>query len=116
MLIDFRYRENMADLSSKFRDDPIEPSALVKYWTEYVLRHKGALHLRPSEADMPLYQFLSLDVIALIFHLAIISGYLSLIFIKYLLIMLHNFYKRLIVALKALKFVQTKISDEKKSF
>lgn len=103
----------MADLSSKFRDDPMEPAELVKYWTEYVLRHKGALYLRPADADMPLYQFLLLDVIFLILCLAIICGYLCFIFTKYLLIMLYNFHKHQILALKSF-FGKTKISIEKK--
>lgn len=35
------------------------------YWTEYVIRHKGAAHLKPVTVDMPWYQYLLLDIIAL---------------------------------------------------
>ncbi len=36
------------------------------YWTEYVIRHKGALHLQTAAVHMPWYQYLLLDVIAFI--------------------------------------------------
>lgn len=37
------------------------------WWTEYVLRHKGAKHLRYGGADMPLYKYYLVDVLAAIF-------------------------------------------------
>jgi glucuronosyltransferase len=36
------------------------------FWTEYVIRHRGAPHLRTAGADLPLYQYLLLDVIAVL--------------------------------------------------
>jgi len=36
------------------------------FWTEYVIRHKGAPHLRPAILDLAWYQYLLLDVIAFI--------------------------------------------------
>lgn len=104
----------MADLSAKFRDDPMAPAELVKYWTEYVLRHRGALHLRPADADMPLYQFLLIDVIFLILCATVISGYLLFILTKYLIRRLHNLHKRYVLKLKFLKFGKAQISVDKK--
>jgi hypothetical protein len=34
------------------------------YWVEYVIRHKGAPHLRVAGLDLPWYQYHLLDVIA----------------------------------------------------
>lgn len=34
------------------------------WWTEYVIRHKGAKHLRNPAADIPFYQYYLLDVIS----------------------------------------------------
>lgn len=53
-------------------------SALDKaiYWVEYVLRHKGAYHLRPGSLDLKWYQNWLLDVIALL--IAIIIGFVAL--------------------------------------
>jgi glucuronosyltransferase len=36
------------------------------FWTEYVIRHKGAPHLRPAIMDLAWYQYLLLDVLAVI--------------------------------------------------
>lgn len=37
------------------------------WWTEYVMRHKGAKQLRNPAADIPIYQYYLLDVIGFIF-------------------------------------------------
>lgn len=54
----------MRKLSDTVKDLPMSPSKSIVYWTEYVLRHDGAEHLRTVAADMPFYQYLLLDVIA----------------------------------------------------
>jgi glucuronosyltransferase len=41
------------------------------YWTEYVIRHKGAPHLRSAVLDLNWYQYFLLDVIAV---LALVFG------------------------------------------
>lgn len=43
-------------------------SALDKavYWVEYVIRHKGAYHLRSAAVDLKWYQYYLLDVIAFV--------------------------------------------------
>ena len=53
----------MQKLSHRFKDRPITAAQSIKYWTEYIIRHKGAGHLRTAAADMPFYQYLLLDVI-----------------------------------------------------
>lgn len=42
----------------------MSPSQSVVYWTEYVIRHRGAPHLRSHAFDLTWYQYLLLDVIA----------------------------------------------------
>lgn len=54
------------------------------YWSEYVIRHKGAFHLKPRAADMPMYQYLLLDVIVV--ALASIIGVLFLYIAVYKII------------------------------
>ncbi|KAK7574042.1 hypothetical protein V9T40_011233 [Parthenolecanium corni] len=56
------YRENMKKLSHIFKDEPISPSEKVLFWTEYVLKHNGTTHLSSLAVDMPIYQYLLLDV------------------------------------------------------
>ncbi|XP_018532973.2 UDP-glucuronosyltransferase 1A1 [Lates calcarifer] len=61
-----RYRENVQKLSALHRDRPAEPLDLSVYWTEYVMRHKGAKHLKSAVHDLNWIQYYCLDVIALL--------------------------------------------------
>ncbi|KAI4899765.1 hypothetical protein NFI96_020963, partial [Prochilodus magdalenae] len=47
------YRENMQRLSRLHRDVPIEPLDKAVFWTEFVMRHGGAPHLRTESYKMP---------------------------------------------------------------
>uniref|UniRef100_A0A182KE60 UDP-glucuronosyltransferase n=1 Tax=Anopheles christyi TaxID=43041 RepID=A0A182KE60_9DIPT len=59
-----RYRENVQRLSTLFRDRPQSAMETAIYWTEYVIRHKGAHHLRYPGADMNFWKRHSFDVLA----------------------------------------------------
>lgn len=63
---DTRYKENMQKLSALHKDRPIDPLDLSVYWTEFVMRHKGAKHLRAAVHDLNWIQYFCLDVIALL--------------------------------------------------
>lgn len=54
----------MARLRSLMRDEPISPLERAVWWTEYVLRHGGAKHLRSPAANMPWIEFLELELLA----------------------------------------------------
>ncbi|XP_019595358.2 UDP-glucuronosyltransferase 1A1 isoform X5 [Rhinolophus sinicus] len=69
---DKSYKENIMRLSSLHKDRPIEPLDLAVFWVEFVMRHKGAPHLRPAAHDLTWYQYHSLDVVG--FLLAIVLG------------------------------------------
>lgn len=45
-------------------DRPQTPQQALVYWTEYVIRHQGAPHLRVAAVDLNWYQYLLLDVFA----------------------------------------------------
>uniref|UniRef100_A0A182QGW8 UDP-glucuronosyltransferase n=1 Tax=Anopheles farauti TaxID=69004 RepID=A0A182QGW8_9DIPT len=59
-----RYRENVQRLSKMFRDRPNSAMDTAVFWTEYVIRHKGAPHLRYPGVDMNFWQRHSLDTLA----------------------------------------------------
>ncbi|KAM6990655.1 UDP-glucuronosyltransferase 1A1-like [Tautogolabrus adspersus] len=61
---DTRYKENVQRLSALHKDRRIDPIDLSVYWTEFVMRHKGAKHLRAAVHDLYWFQYFSLDVIA----------------------------------------------------
>ncbi len=77
-----RYRDNMRQLSHIFQDRPMTPQQSVVYWTEYVIRHNGALHLRTAGADMPFYQYFLLDILAFVVAGATIVVFIIIYLIK----------------------------------
>lgn len=52
--------------SEIFKDRPLSPAQQVVYWTEYVIRHKGAHHLKSHAIHHTWYQYYLLDVIAVV--------------------------------------------------
>nr|XP_025859312.1 UDP-glucuronosyltransferase 2B31-like [Vulpes vulpes] len=57
------YKENAMKLSRIQHDQPLKPLDRAVFWIEYVMRHKGAKHLRPASHDLTWFQYHSLDVI-----------------------------------------------------
>lgn len=56
-----------AKLRSKLlHDRPVKPMDSAMYWIEYVIRNKGAPHLRSVGLKVTWYQFMYLDVVALV--------------------------------------------------
>jgi len=58
-------------LSHIYRDQPLTPLEQAVYWTEYMIRHKGAPHLRSAVLDLAWYQYFLLDVIAVLALVAV---------------------------------------------
>ncbi|KAK7831856.1 hypothetical protein U0070_016486, partial [Myodes glareolus] len=57
------YKENAMRLSRIHHDQPVKPLDRAVFWIEYVMRHKGAKHLRVAAHDLAWYQYHSLDVL-----------------------------------------------------
>ncbi|KAJ9597675.1 hypothetical protein L9F63_011477, partial [Diploptera punctata] len=47
-----KYKWNMKRLSDISRDQPETPMERAVWWTEYVIRHKGAPHMRSLTMDL----------------------------------------------------------------
>ncbi|XP_028446275.1 UDP-glucuronosyltransferase, partial [Perca flavescens] len=65
---DKSYKEKMVMLSQIHLDRPVQPLDLAVFWTEFVIRHKGAEHLRVAAHDLNWIQYHSLDVIGFFCH------------------------------------------------
>ncbi|KAM6949570.1 UDP glucuronosyltransferase 5 family, polypeptide G1 [Aplochiton taeniatus] len=63
------YRLNMQRLSRLHHDQPISPLDSATFWIEYVIRNKGASHLRAQAHSLPWYCYHSLDVVAVLLAL-----------------------------------------------
>ncbi|XP_049486527.1 UDP-glucuronosyltransferase 2A2 isoform X2 [Panthera uncia] len=57
------YKENATRLSRIQHDQPVKPLDRAVFWIEFVMRHKGAKHLRPAAHDLTWFQYHSFDVI-----------------------------------------------------
>ncbi|KAK7831851.1 hypothetical protein U0070_016481 [Myodes glareolus] len=57
------YKDNVMRLSRIHHDQPVKPLDRAVFWIEYVMRHKGAKHLRVAAHDLAWYQYYSLDVL-----------------------------------------------------
>lgn len=66
LLVNPSYRDNIKRVSKIFHDRPLDARDTAVYWIEYVMRHKGAAHLRAAGLDLNWYQFYLLDVIAFV--------------------------------------------------
>ncbi|KAM8806608.1 UDP-glucuronosyltransferase 1A1-like [Eudromia elegans] len=75
---DKKYKENIKRLSDLHLDRPIHPLDLAVYWVEFVMRHKGAPHLRAAAHDLNWIQYHSLDVIAFLLAVVLLSLFISL--------------------------------------
>ncbi|XP_036066974.1 UDP-glucuronosyltransferase 2A1-like [Oryzias melastigma] len=56
------YKMNMQRLSRLHRDTPMRPLDTALFWIEFVMRHKGAAHLRTESYKLPWYSYHSVDV------------------------------------------------------
>ncbi|XP_045123982.1 UDP-glycosyltransferase UGT5-like isoform X4 [Portunus trituberculatus] len=59
-----KHKGNVARMSASLRDQVTTPQERALFWTEYVIRHHGAPHLRCPAAQLSWVEFLMLDVLA----------------------------------------------------
>lgn len=60
-----KYKENIIKLKELVHDQPMTSREKALWWTEYVIRHKGAKHLEYAGRLVPFYQRYWLDFIAI---------------------------------------------------
>ena len=64
VLTNASYAENAKRMSKVFRDQLDNPLERAVFWTEYVIRHGGAAHLRSAARDLGFLAYHSIDVMA----------------------------------------------------
>jgi len=71
--------------AARFRDQPMNPLDTAIWWTHYVLRHKGAPHMRVAGRELDFFTYHSLDVLGTLFiALVIILSIISICVVKFL--------------------------------
>ncbi|XP_075896070.1 UDP-glucuronosyltransferase-like [Nelusetta ayraudi] len=75
---DKSYEKNIVKLSHIHLDRPVSALELATFWTEFVMRHNGADHLRVAAHDLNWFQYHSLDVITFLLAIVLVVVGLSL--------------------------------------
>ncbi|XP_046491809.1 UDP-glycosyltransferase UGT5-like [Neodiprion pinetum] len=76
------YKQRMLNLRSLLKDKPYDMLENAVWWTEHVIRHRGAPYLHSTTADQPWYQRQDMDIVAFLSAMFVILSILSL-FILY---------------------------------
>lgn len=63
MLTTDKYSFKAKEISAIFNANPVHPMDEFVWWAEYVIKFRGARHLKTVAAEMPLFTYLLLDVI-----------------------------------------------------
>ncbi|XP_036067069.1 UDP-glucuronosyltransferase 2A2 [Oryzias melastigma] len=82
VLTDPSYRENMQRLSRLHRDQPVEPMDKALFWIEFVMRHKGAAHLKAQSYNMSWFTYHSVDVVLFLTAAVLLVLLTSFMFIR----------------------------------
>ncbi|XDV21428.1 hypothetical protein PO909_026527 [Leuciscus waleckii] len=69
------YKENATRLSRIHHDRPMKPLDESVFWIEFVMRNKGAKHLRVEAHNLTWYQYHCLDVFAFLFTILTVVLY-----------------------------------------
>lgn len=64
---DPKYKKEVKYRQSLLRDQKETPLEKAIYWTEYVLRHRGAAHMQSPAKNMSVIEYYLLDVMAVLF-------------------------------------------------
>lgn len=71
--------KNAKIVSDRFKDRPMSPAQMVDYWTRYVIRHKGAPHLKSHALDLTWYQYFLLNEIIIVTSVIIFMFFVTYI-------------------------------------
>ncbi|XP_049434500.1 UDP-glucuronosyltransferase 2A2-like [Epinephelus fuscoguttatus] len=82
VLYEASYREKMQELSRLHRDQPMKPLDRAMFWIQFVMRHKGAAHLKTHSYKMSWIQYHSIDVIALLLVSVMMMSLLCILTVK----------------------------------
>ncbi|SPP82269.1 UDP-glucuronosyltransferase 1-5 [Drosophila guanche] len=78
-----KYRKTISSFTSLYRDRPMTARQTVVYWTEYVLRHRGAPHLQSPSVHMSFVELHNLDLYALLIPVLAIVVFLAQLTLRF---------------------------------
>lgn len=87
LLNDKKYLNRAKEIAAVFGDNLRPPMDEFIYWCEYVIKFRGAKHLKSAAIDMPLFTYLLLDVILVNLIIASVAIFSVYYLIKRLLLL-----------------------------
>ena len=96
IILHCRYREAVKIRQRLLRDQPEHPLDRAIYWTEYVLRHKGAYHLQSPAREYSFIQYYLIDVYMLLLAATIISAFTIIKITKFMISFMIIFFQFLV--------------------
>ncbi|XP_076766939.1 uncharacterized protein LOC143433487 [Xylocopa sonorina] len=66
------YKQNMMELRTLLQDKQHDWVKDLAWWTEYVIRNKGAPHLRSNLASQPWYTYYDMDIVVFLTVIAVV--------------------------------------------
>ncbi|KAF5287366.1 hypothetical protein FQA39_LY15969 [Lamprigera yunnana] len=79
------YKVEVTKFADVAEDQPMTGLEKAIWWTEYVIRHKGAKHLRSPILDVPSYRYFMLDIIAALALILLSVIFVFIFFVKKLI-------------------------------
>ncbi|XP_050437635.1 UDP-glucosyltransferase 2-like [Adelges cooleyi] len=76
LINDKKYSSNAKLASKRFKDRPMSPGKTAAYWTEYIVRHNGAQHLKTKAFDLMWYEYYLIDILCLILVTISVIGFI----------------------------------------
>ncbi|XP_022228116.2 UDP-glucosyltransferase 2 [Drosophila obscura] len=78
-----KYSQTISKFSSLYRDRPLTARETVVYWTDYVLRHRGAPHLQSPSVHMSFVELYNIDLYALLISVLAIIVFLARLTLRF---------------------------------
>ncbi|CAH2090189.1 unnamed protein product [Euphydryas editha] len=91
VIVEPKYKIHVKNRQTLLRDQKESPLERAIYWTEYVIRHKGAYHLQSPAKDLNFFQYYMLDVALTFFVLLLTSLALISYTLRFSFICLSNY-------------------------
>ncbi len=70
-----RFRQSAKLVSARLRDQLVSKRDTAAYWVDYVIRNRGAPHLKSRASTLSWWQYHSVDVLAFLGTLASVVTY-----------------------------------------
>ncbi len=77
------YRKNMQRLSKLHHDQPMKPLDRAVFWIEFVMRNRGAPHLRAQSFRMSWIEYHSIDVLLTLLATLLIFSFVTACIVRY---------------------------------